>query len=362
MTKKKYHKLILEFWGEIEMSKLMKCKSCDNEISKNAKVCPHCGEPVPQKTSALTWLVLIFFIIAIFVNLIPDIKDTTPQTVTNKERTAELERVKEEKIANDVKYFSQSKDVILNDLKIKMQSNKYDDVLKITTKYQELKGKDANISKVHTQAVVLRQKEKKEIQDKILIKLKNIPVSEYAKNKELYQALLTYDPNNKKYQEKVKFYTAKLQKVEEDKRLVGLGLKWNYKKSKDKMGRGIIKNAIVHSMNKLNFGFPYQGLQRASLQLRKHPQYGKDVILNIQKGQFLCRSYNGCKVSVRFDNRKPIAYRATEPSDHSSTTIFINDYNSFLKRAKKSQKIYIEAEFFQEGTRIMEFNSEGLKF
>ena len=27
------------------MSKLIKCKSCEKEISKTAKVCPNCGEP-----------------------------------------------------------------------------------------------------------------------------------------------------------------------------------------------------------------------------------------------------------------------------------------------------------------------------
>jgi len=48
------------------MAGLTKCKGCGNEISKNAKVCPNCGEPAPKKTSFLTWLVLILFIIGIF--------------------------------------------------------------------------------------------------------------------------------------------------------------------------------------------------------------------------------------------------------------------------------------------------------
>ena len=48
------------------MAGLIKCKGCGEEISKNAKVCPHCGEPAPKKTSLLTWLVLILFIVAIF--------------------------------------------------------------------------------------------------------------------------------------------------------------------------------------------------------------------------------------------------------------------------------------------------------
>lgn len=41
---------------------IVNCKSCGKEISKNAKVCPHCGEPAPKKTSLTTWLVLILLI------------------------------------------------------------------------------------------------------------------------------------------------------------------------------------------------------------------------------------------------------------------------------------------------------------
>lgn len=103
------------------------------------------------------------------------------------------------------------------------------------------------------------------------------------------------------------------------------------------------------------------GAQRATLILRKHPRYGKDVILTIERGQFLC-SFDGCNVMVKFDEHKPLRFSASEPSDHSTTVIFINDYAGFVARAKKSKKIYIEAQFFQEGARVFEFTSKGLNF
>ncbi len=31
------------------MAHLKVCKECGKEVSKNAKVCPHCGEPKPVK-------------------------------------------------------------------------------------------------------------------------------------------------------------------------------------------------------------------------------------------------------------------------------------------------------------------------
>jgi hypothetical protein len=40
---------------------LVKCRECQNEISKSAKACPSCGAK-PRRTSLFTWLVLILFI------------------------------------------------------------------------------------------------------------------------------------------------------------------------------------------------------------------------------------------------------------------------------------------------------------
>lgn len=41
------------------MAKLIQCKDCGNQISKNAKSCPSCGAKNKQ-TSIITWLALIF--------------------------------------------------------------------------------------------------------------------------------------------------------------------------------------------------------------------------------------------------------------------------------------------------------------
>lgn len=51
---------------------LLKCKSCNKEVSKNAKSCPHCGEPNPVKKKTnlvLQFLILIFTIWIIYIFL-----------------------------------------------------------------------------------------------------------------------------------------------------------------------------------------------------------------------------------------------------------------------------------------------------
>ncbi len=49
-------------------------------------------------------------------------------------------------------------------------------------------------------------------------------------------------------------------------------LNWDYQTYEDKMGRGEVKTATIKSINQIEFDSPYSGLQRASLQLRKHPK------------------------------------------------------------------------------------------
>jgi hypothetical protein len=140
-----------------------------------------------------------------------------------------------------------------------------------------------------------------------------------------------------------------------------LGLKWDYQETEDEMGRGKIKTAFVNSVNQIEFDFPYKRPQRATLQLRRHPKYGRDVILQIERGQFLC-GFGGCNVQVRFGAKKPVTFSALEPADHRTTALFINNHDSFVAGMRKVDKVYIEAQFFREGNRVFEFDVSGLKW
>lgn len=136
---------------------------------------------------------------------------------------------------------------------------------------------------------------------------------------------------------------------------------WRYEEDDDKMAGGKIKTASVRSKNDVNFDFPYRGSQRATLELRSHPRYGRDVMLFLEKGQFLC-SVGGCRVSVKFGDSPPQLYSAGEPNDHSSTVLFIRGHDQFVAKTKKVDKVLIEAAFFREGNRIFEFDVTGLKW
>lgn len=129
---------------------------------------------------------------------------------------------------------------------------------------------------------------------------------------------------------------------------------WAYWGEKDPMGRGDIQFASAKSATTLNFDFPYGGPQHATLVLRTHPQHGKDVMLQVERGQFLCR-IDGCSVLVRFDEGKPERYSASGPSDLSTTVIFIRNFDRFVAAARKAKVVRIEAEFYQSGSKMIEF-------
>lgn len=136
---------------------------------------------------------------------------------------------------------------------------------------------------------------------------------------------------------------------------------WSYDQRSDQMGRGTIKTARVQSTNQITFGSPYGGPQRAQLELRSHPQYGRDVIISFSRAQFLCRM-DGCSVLVRFDDRKPERYSASEPSDHSTEYLFIRGFDRLLHQIRAAKMMRVEAQFFHEGNRVLEFDVVGLKW
>lgn len=136
---------------------------------------------------------------------------------------------------------------------------------------------------------------------------------------------------------------------------------WRYMIDEEKMGGGSVKFATTQSKNEVSFRFPYQGRQRATLQLRAHPRFGRDVILSIEKGQMLCE-YDGCSVTVRFGDGKPQRFRAARSADQSSNVLFIRDHDRFAASLKRVELLMIEARIYQEGNEIFEFDAAGLKW
>ena len=99
----------------------------------------------------------------------------------------------------------------------------------------------------------------------------------------------------------------------------------------------------------------------ATLTIRKHPKYGQDVYISIEKGQLLDSDYHGT-VKVRFDNGKVTSFRSSRPDDGSSNTLFLKGaFSAFTSQLQKAKELKIEVPVYQAGDQVLTFNVSGFK-
>ena len=135
---------------------------------------------------------------------------------------------------------------------------------------------------------------------------------------------------------------------------------WIYTEKDDLINNNAkIKFAKATSTNKLNFKFPYEGSQSATLIIRKNHDASLDVMVSIEKGQFLTSILGGTAI-VRFDDNQPEEFQLLQPQDHSTTVVFIKQSDVFIKKLLSSKKLYFQTTFFNEGNPTLDFIVEGL--
>ena len=147
------------------------------------------------------------------------------------------------------------------------------------------------------------------------------------------------------------------EKVKENNRIAEF--KWKYQVTKDELTSKSTYIAVVQSSNQVSFDFPYEGVQRGELIQRNHPQHGKDLILRVEKGQMLVRTYEDTTVEVVFDQGSPISYRVAAPADHSTTSLFIRDSQRFIESMLKAKKVKISVPFYKQGNVVFDFDVSG---
>ena len=148
---------------------------------------------------------------------------------------------------------------------------------------------------------------------------------------------------------------------------------WTYRALTDEMTGKAIQTAAILSANTLNFGFPYQGEQRATLMLREHPRFGFNIMLGIERGQFVC--YRSCSILVRFDQQNPMEWPASRASDGNATILFLTGKlrtppqqiinlggPAFFDELRKASELWVAAQFYQEGERRLMFRVAGLEW
>lgn len=135
---------------------------------------------------------------------------------------------------------------------------------------------------------------------------------------------------------------------------------WNYSEKVDKMSSETNYFASIDANEKLKFDFPYDGGSVATITVRNKNKEN-EILLSVSKGQFNSKIENNT-VKIKFDDEKAIEVPYTEPSSGSSDVIFIGTEKEVIAKLKTAKKVLVEAEFYNEGNRQMEFNVEGFKW
>lgn len=134
---------------------------------------------------------------------------------------------------------------------------------------------------------------------------------------------------------------------------------WNYSERVNEMTSKKTKTAYIDAEDLLDFEFPYQGGSTATLSIRRDG--GVDSYIRVSKGQFNT-TYDGTSVRVRFDDRPQMTFSMLESSDGSSDILFFSNTTRLIQNIKKSKVMKVQAEFFNEGNRVMEFHVGDLKW
>lgn len=121
----------------------------------------------------------------------------------NKDEAARIAQIEQ----SNIDYYNKNKNKIIESAKSAFDMKNYNLVVDENSKY--LVAGDAQLKDLIEEAKIAS----------ILAELKEVPVSQFEKNKKLYQELSELAPNNLQYQEKVSFYEGKI-KVEEEKKLI----------------------------------------------------------------------------------------------------------------------------------------------
>jgi hypothetical protein len=139
------------------------------------------------------------------------------------------------------------------------------------------------------------------------------------------------------------------------------GNAWYYRDDKDEMHGTNSHLAALISQNRLQFAFPFSGGSYGILVIDQKPGH-LNVLLRIEKGQFICDGISGGAIAVKFDEGSVRNYTCRTPSDRTTNVISIRPSRRFVEALKRSHHAIIEAEYFTEGEQQLAFNTAGLKW
>lgn len=134
---------------------------------------------------------------------------------------------------------------------------------------------------------------------------------------------------------------------------------WSYSRTRDEVRNGEVVTARIRSTNSTNLDFPY-GNVHLNITVRRHPEWGLDVIFAVDEGQILCR-IRDCSGTINFDG-DPERLSLNESADNDSSVVFAQYPDAVLRKLRDSRRVIVELPFFRNGNRQFTFETTGLQW
>lgn len=135
---------------------------------------------------------------------------------------------------------------------------------------------------------------------------------------------------------------------------------WRYLEDIDEMDNTKRTVAYINSDNSIKFDFPY-GNSDFTLSVRNW-KGSNDVYLSCSKCQFISGFSAEKTYRIKFDDEAPIRVSANHSSSGSSDVVFLGSVSKIISKLKTSEKLMIEAEFFDSGMYNITFSTKGFEW
>lgn len=142
--------------------------------------------------------------------------------------------------------------------------------------------------------------------------------------------------------------------------LSGPIINWVYDDIVDDMDNSTTKIASIKSDNTITFEWPYED-NTFQLNIRKKKS-SIDIYIRCTKCHFLTSISNDKTYRLKFDDRAPINVYANGSSSGDTDLVFLGSVTKVIDLLKKSSKLIVEAEFYNDGLRRIEFTTTGLEW
>jgi len=134
---------------------------------------------------------------------------------------------------------------------------------------------------------------------------------------------------------------------------------WVYYQDTDKITDLKTYYAYTTSKDTLHFSFPYTGGSLAALIIGKQDSSHAFITLKIINGQFVA-ILKKARWRIRFDSKPAETCNVYPPQSFNLKQVFLEPTDTLIDEIKSSKKVIIEAEFFSDGFKQIEFNTHGL--